>query len=74
MIEEIRGKALLRGFRGRATVNEDAYRRALLRLSVLLETCPDIEELDLNPVIVTADAAVVVDVRIRPRAPTAATP
>jgi acyl-CoA synthetase (NDP forming) len=67
MVEEIRGKALLRGFRGRPAVNETAYRTALLRLSVLLEKCPEIEELDLNPVIVTADAAVVVDVRIRVR-------
>ena len=73
MVEEIRGKALLRGFRGRPVVNETAYRTALLRLSVLLETCPEIEELDLNPVIVTADAAVVVDVRVRVRTSDAGT-
>jgi acetyl coenzyme A synthetase (ADP forming)-like protein len=65
MIEEIRGKALLRGYRGAPAVEENAYRTTLLRLSALLQLCPEIEELDLNPVIVTADGAFVVDARIR---------
>ena len=65
MIEDVRGKALLRGFRGSAPVNEAAYRDALLRLSALLQLCPEIEKVDLNPVIVTADAAWVVDARVR---------
>jgi acetyl coenzyme A synthetase (ADP forming)-like protein len=65
MIEEIRGKVLLRGFRGSAPVNEAAYREVLLRVAALLDACPGIEELDLNPVIVTRDAAIAVDVRVR---------
>jgi acyl-CoA synthetase (NDP forming) len=65
MLEEIRGTALLRGFRGAAPVDEAAYRLALLRVSALLQLCPEIEELDLNPVIVTARGAFVVDARIR---------
>lgn len=69
MVEEIRGKALLRGFRGGPMVDEASYRIALTRLSALLELCPEIEELDLNPVIVTANGAVVVDVRVRVGAP-----
>lgn len=72
MVEEIRGKALLRGFRGSAAVNEAAYRAALLRVSVLLQLCPEIEELDLNPVIVTTEGAFVVDVRVRIAAGSAA--
>lgn len=65
MVEEIRGKALLRGFRGSPPVDEEAYRGALLRVSALLQHCPEIEEIDLNPVIVTRDGAFVVDVRVR---------
>jgi acetyl coenzyme A synthetase (ADP forming)-like protein len=65
MIEEIRGKALLRGFRGGPAVNEDAFRTTLLRVSALLRLCPEIEEIDLNPVIVTARDAYAVDVRVR---------
>ena len=69
MVEEIRGKALLRGFRGAPVLDESAYRTALLRLSALLQLCPEIEELDLNPLIVTAADAVAVDVRVRLAAP-----
>ena len=69
MIEEIRGKALLRGFRGGPAVNEDAFRTTLLRVSALLRLCPEIEELDLNPVIVTTRGAYAVDVRVRVAAP-----
>jgi acyl-CoA synthetase (NDP forming) len=65
MVEELRSKVLLRGFRGSAVVNEAAYRDVLLRVSALLEACPEIQELDLNPVIVTRDAAIAVDARVR---------
>jgi len=65
MVEEIRGKALLRGFRGSPAVDEEAYRAVLLRVSALLQLCPEIEEIDLNPVIVTTGGAFVVDVRVR---------
>ena len=65
MIEEIRGKAMLRGYRGATPVDEAAYRMTLLRISALLQLGPDIEELDLNPVIVTPDGAFAVDARVR---------
>jgi acyl-CoA synthetase (NDP forming) len=65
MIEEIRGKAMLRGYRGATPVDEAAYRMTLLRISALLQLCPEIEELDLNPVIVTTDGAFAVDARVR---------
>lgn len=65
MIEEIRGRAVLRGFRGAPIRDEGAYRETLLRVSALLQICPEIEELDLNPVIVTTTGAFVVDARIR---------
>ena len=65
MINEVRGRALLRGFRGAAGRNEFAFREALLRVSALVQLCPEIEELDLNPVIVTDKTAFVVDARVR---------
>ncbi|HVL66951.1 MAG TPA: acetate--CoA ligase family protein [Vicinamibacterales bacterium] len=65
MIEEIRGRVLLRGFRGAAPRDEAAFRETLLRVSAMLHVCPEIEELDLNPVIVTAAGAFVVDARVR---------
>jgi hypothetical protein len=38
-----------------------------LRISTLIEICPEIEELDLNPVIVSGAGATAVDARIRVR-------
>lgn len=67
MLSEVRGVALLRGFRGAARLNESALQDVVLRLSALLETCPVIVDVDLNPVIVTATGATVVDARIRVR-------
>ena len=65
MIDETRGSALLRGFRGSQPADEAGFRDVLLRTSALVNACPEIAELDLNPVIVTAAGAVVVDARIR---------
>ena len=53
MIDETRGSALLRGFRGSQPADEAAFRDVLLRTSALVNACPEIAELDLNPVIVT---------------------
>jgi acyl-CoA synthetase (NDP forming) len=42
-----------------------ALEDALLRVSAMVEAHPEIVEMDLNPVIVTDDGAVVVDARVR---------
>ena len=65
MLNEIRGITRLRGYRGATPLDEAAYRTTLLRVSALLRACPQIQELDLNPVIVTTHGAVAVDARIR---------
>lgn len=67
MLNEVRGAARLRGYRGTPPLDEPTYRTMLLRVSTLLEGCPEIQEIDLNPVIVTPTSAVAVDVRIRVR-------
>lgn len=78
----IRGLAtfpLLDGYRGAPKANVPALKDLLLRLSVMVEDQQAIVELDLNPVIVTPEAAVVADARIRvewhdPRPPMGARP
>jgi acetyl coenzyme A synthetase (ADP forming)-like protein len=74
MLDEIRGVARLRGHRGRARADEAALRDALLRVSALLDACPEIQELDINPINVLAAGVAALDVRIRvdvPAVPTA---
>src|SRR5688572_27876650 len=65
MIEDLRGKRLLRGFRGHAALDEVALEDAILRVSALLSICPEIQELDLNPLKVLETGVCAVDARIR---------
>jgi len=74
MVNEMKGRALLRGYRGATPADEVAFRRVLLAMSQLLDACPEIQEMDVNPIIVAARGATAVDVRIRignPAAPSA---
>ncbi len=52
MVHDIRGYPLLAGFRGSEPMDEEAIVDALLRLSRLSVDLPEIQELDINPVIV----------------------
>jgi acetyl coenzyme A synthetase (ADP forming)-like protein len=65
MLEEVRGTALLRGFRGAPPGDETALRELLLRLSALAEACPEVQEMDINPVKVLERGVRVVDARVR---------
>jgi acetyl coenzyme A synthetase (ADP forming)-like protein len=65
MLDSIRGIALLRGFRGAPPADEAALHEVLLRLSALVDACPEINEIDLNPVIVQPAGLRAVDVRVR---------
>lgn len=65
MLEEVRGAKLLRGYRGNPAVDEPALREALLRVSTLIEICPEIQELDINPIKVLRRGTRVLDARIR---------
>jgi len=64
MIEEIKGKILLNGYRGQEPANKEVLVEILLKLSTLVEKTPEIKELDLNPVFAYKDTAVAVDARI----------
>jgi acetate---CoA ligase (ADP-forming) len=65
------GKAgrLVAGFRGSAPASVDALTDVLHRLSTLGDQLPDVAELDLNPVIASADGCVLVDARVRVQPP-----
>lgn len=65
MVREFKGSTLLRGYRGRPPADEAALKDTLLRVSVMLEVCPEIQELDINPVKVLDKGVSAVDVRIR---------
>jgi acetyl coenzyme A synthetase (ADP forming)-like protein len=69
MIEELRGAKLLRGYRGAAPADAEALQNVILRVSALLSICPEIRELDLNPVKVLATGACAVDARVKVAGP-----
>ncbi|MBW1702405.1 MAG: acetate--CoA ligase family protein [Deltaproteobacteria bacterium] len=64
MIDEIRSVALLNGFRGYPPADKIAIRRLLLAISEIIGSYPDIQEMDLNPVIVHEQGLSIVDARI----------
>jgi acyl-CoA synthetase (NDP forming) len=69
MINEIKGAALLRGYRGQAPADLAALEAILLRLSDFVERTPEIKEVDLNPIFAFRDGAVAVDARVILEAP-----
>lgn len=68
MIDELRAAPLLRGARGREPVDEERVVQALLAVGgeggLLAELEGEIAELDINPLIVSGQAAVACDARI----------
>jgi acyl-CoA synthetase (NDP forming) len=64
MIDEIKGKAILEGVRGQPPGDKAAIAQAILRVSEFVEANPDVQELDLNPVLVYPDGIIAVDARI----------
>ena len=65
MVNGLKSVALLRRYRGRPPADERAVVDVLLRVSALLEICPEIHELDVNPLMVLEQGARAVDVRVR---------
>jgi acetyl coenzyme A synthetase (ADP forming)-like protein len=67
MLDQIRGRALLDGFRGGPVADREALVDALLRVSRLVGDLPEIREMDLNPLVACApgQGVLAVDARIR---------
>jgi acyl-CoA synthetase (NDP forming) len=64
MIQEIKGRPLLEGYRGQEAVDIANLEEMILKVSTFVEQHPEIKELDLNPVFAYKDGAVAVDARV----------
>ncbi|MGB2884995.1 MAG: acetate--CoA ligase family protein [Dehalococcoidia bacterium] len=64
MIREIKGYPLLEGYRGQEPANITVLEDLLLKLSDFIDKTPEINELDLNPILAYSDGAVAVDARV----------
>lgn len=66
MLSEIRAHALLDGVRGKPEVDKEAIVDVLLRIGQLVQDFPEIEELDINPLIVypKGSGAIAIDMRL----------
>jgi acyl-CoA synthetase (NDP forming) len=65
LVHSLRCAPLLTGYRGAEPVDVRSLADFLVRLSLLARDVPEIRELDLNPVIASADGVVAVDARVR---------
>ena len=64
MIQEIKGYRILTGIRGEKPTDIPAIKNIIVRVSEIAVDNPEIQEIDLNPVIVHEKGASIVDSRI----------
>lgn len=64
MVREIKGFPVLEGVRGQPPADLAALEGLILKVSEFVDSHPEIEELDLNPVFASADGVIAVDARI----------
>jgi acyl-CoA synthetase (NDP forming) len=69
MVRGLRTFPLLDGYRGAQPADVAALENVVVRVAALAAAHPEIAELDLNPVVVSASGAVVVDARVRVERP-----
>ncbi len=67
MLDELKGRALLEGIRGRKPVNKNKLIDVMVKLSHLPEKLPGIQELDINPLFVNDKDVKAVDARLELR-------
>jgi hypothetical protein len=64
MLTELKSWKLLLGMRGKARSDIDALARAIVAVSEMLNECPQIQELDCNPVLVSPEGIAVADAKV----------
>ncbi len=64
-IRSLRMAPLLSGYRGTPPADVSALEDMVLRAAAMAADIPELAELDMNPVIVTADGAIAVDIKVR---------
>ncbi|MEK7216749.1 MAG: acetate--CoA ligase family protein, partial [Chloroflexota bacterium] len=69
MVQGLKTAPLLAGYRGSPPCDAAALQDILLRVSAMAEDLPQIVEMDLNPIMVRQQGAIVIDARIRVEAP-----
>lgn len=65
MLKSLKSWPLLNGYRGRPAMDVEQLLVVLIRLSYLVAEHPEIEELDINPLLVTPDEVIALDARIK---------
>ncbi|MFN8143619.1 MAG: acetate--CoA ligase family protein [Bacteroidia bacterium] len=65
MLKRLRSYPVIKGVRGKKGIREELIVDVLMRVSALLEAAPEIEEMDINPLIGTDEFLEAVDVRIK---------
>jgi acetyl coenzyme A synthetase (ADP forming)-like protein len=65
MIRSLATFPLLDGYRGSPRMDVAALEDVLLRVGTMVETHPELAEMDCNPVVVLPNGAVIVDARVR---------
>ena len=65
LIDSIHGAPLFHGYRGAEPVDVDALRDAIEHVGAIAELVPEVIELDLNPITVSAGGAVALDWKVR---------
>ncbi|MEM1642849.1 MAG: acetate--CoA ligase family protein, partial [Desulfurococcaceae archaeon] len=64
MLSELKGARILSGYRGMPPVDKSSLVRIILKIAEILDENPEIDSLDLNPVMSYTSGALVVDARI----------
>ncbi|HEU5183899.1 MAG TPA: acetate--CoA ligase family protein [Gemmatimonadaceae bacterium] len=67
MITSIRAKAVLEGIRGRPPADRAALERTLRVIAQLADDFPEIEEMDINPLLALPQGVLALDARVRLR-------
>lgn len=65
MVEDLKAFPILKGVRGQKGINLEKFTNLICKISDLIQFTPEIAELDINPLMATAEDIVAVDVRIR---------
>ncbi len=65
MVEELKGKLFLKGYRGKSALNEEAFIEAVVNIGRLgIDAAGFYESMDFNPLVVTSEGAIAVDAKI----------
>lgn len=64
MILSLKSLPLLKGLRGKEGIDIEEFAHLITRISALVETAPEIDEMDINPLLAQSKQIIAVDVRL----------